>query len=211
MKKVLIFLLLITLLSCGKSEIKTKNREYLSLIAEKPGDIDLNRDYLNFLFIEASYIDEAINYYELNRELFANDSVSLCIYGAALCAKGGIEKKIEDKLLFLKRGMIILDRSIGDATDYNPYLWRIQTYSHFPEVMNVRSIVETDIETVIEQYTLPPGALYQVYSAQLNVAKEYKDSKLLENILKLVNETLPTDFQKSLFEKIEIIRKDLGV
>ncbi len=210
MKVIIVFLILGTLMSCSDSAVKTKNKEYLGAIAVNTTDIKLNREYLEFLFLEASNRKEVINFYELNQELFENDPLSNSIYGAALCSMGGEEKNIIEQLLLLKKGMGVLDRSVEVATDYSPYLWRIQTYSYFPKIMNVRSIVETDIETIKEQFTLPTGALTQVYSAQLNVAKEYKDVELLEAVVKSINDYLPIEIQNPLIEKSVVIRKEIG-
>lgn len=210
MKKIIIVIMLGIMFSCGNSEIEVKKQEFINFIEQNPGDIVLNRSYLNFLFLEASQAEETISFYEENKKLLQDDVISSCIYGAALCSYGGAAKKIEDKLMFLKKGMLMLDKSVDIAEDYNPLIWRIQTYSNFPQIMNVRSIVETDIENVMKEYVLPLGALFQVYSAQLNVAREYKDKSLLDDTVKSIKELFPEDIQKPLLEKSTIIVKEIG-
>lgn len=210
MRAVIIFIILVALVSCKDTKSEIKNKEYLDAISVNSTDLEVNREYLQFLFFESSR-SEAVEYYESNKDIFENDIISNCIYGAALCSAGGQEKNIIDKLLLLKKGMNILNQSIEIATDYNPYLWRIQTYSNFPEIMNVRSIIETDIITIQQKYTLPPRALIQVYDAQLNMVQIYKDVELLDEVIKSINETLPIDKQKSLVERSVLIQKEIGV
>jgi len=210
MKNIFVFLFIVILFSCGNGEIKTQYEDYKAALKKDQDNLQLHYDYLKFLFLDAKYYDETLSYYEENMSLFRDSSESNSIYGAALCAKGGETEKIEEKLTLLKKGMLVLDDLVENARDFYPYVWRIQTYSKFPEVMNVRSIIEADIEQVYKNYEMPLDAHAYVLDAQLNVAKEYGDNNLLNITVDQIRDTLPQDRQGSLLEKVKEIRKVLG-
>ena len=210
MKTLSIIFLVAILFSCGNSEIKTKQNNLETSIQADPKNIMLHVEYLRLLFLELGDYKGSILYYEDNNSILLQSVEGQCIYGAALCALGGETEKIEEKLLLLKKGMLVLEQMVEESDDSVALLWRLQTYSHFPEIMNVRSIVEEDIDKLLKNYNLSQGTLAYIFDAQLNIVQEYHDIKLLDKTEVMIVKQLSGEQKDILLERVVSLRKKLG-
>jgi len=166
-----------------------------------PDDVDLVRRLIQSYFSN-DMIDKLVDLYEMHEDEFVDNPLIICHYGASLAMKAGNSKKIEDQLKWVKKSMIVLDGCVQNFPDnYIPYLWRGMTYSHLPTILNARSLVEDDLKLVMDNYKkdvwkLNTDELGMVYTAYLNVAKEYKDNELFDRAYENLKKDIPDTTQE---------------
>lgn len=210
----LIFILIISLFICCSEKLTEAELEIIAIeekLNKNPDDIDLVIKLIQNYFTNGK-TDKLVDLYEIHEEEFVDNPLIICQYGASLAMKAGNSEEIEDKLKWVKKSMIVLDGCVQKFPDnYIPYLWRGMTYSNLPKILNARSLVEDDIKLVMDKYKndlwkLNTGELGIVYTAYLNVAKEYEDNELFDWAYENLKKDLP-DTTLEIYKKYTEFKK----
>ncbi|NOY09412.1 MAG: hypothetical protein GXP33_11300 [Spirochaetes bacterium] len=147
------FLIMAGMEGCSKPD---KQDLHISALEQKlknqTNNIELVQELLKAYF-NANKNDKLISLYESHSSQLEDKPEYRVYYGAALCKKAGASKKIEDKLMWLKKGMTVLD----SVVDKNPdlavgYIWRGVTYANLPLMLGADKIAEGDLDKVLEKY-----------------------------------------------------------
>lgn len=155
-------------------------------VKENPDDLELVKELMTLYFFDIDDFDRVIELFEERKTAFEKDLDALVVYGAAMAAKAGVSKKVEDQVMWVRKGMLQLDTLVEDYPDESlVYIWRAVTYSNFPKMMDARSIVQEDIDFCFNKiksgdWTFSPGELRFLYTAMLNIGVTYEDKPYLE-------------------------------
>lgn len=195
---IIVIILISTFLCCIKKSTE-EELEIMALeeqLAKNPDDIDIITNLINS-YSSNEKSDKLVSLYEAHEDKFKDNPLIKCQYGAAMARLAGSSDKIEEKLKWIKKGMIVLDGCVQDYPENSGvYLWRGLTYSHLPAILNARSIVEKDFALVIDNYRngkwdLTSHELERVYLGYYNVAIEYEDNELFNKAYENLKKDLP--------------------
>jgi len=162
-------------------------------LRNQTNNIELVQGLLKAYF-NANENDKLISLYESHSSQLKDQPSYRVYYGAALCKKAGASKKIEDKLMWLKKGMIVLD----SVVDKNPdlaigYIWRGVTYANLPLMLGAAGIAKGDLDKVLEKHRSGKWKVSQsdlgiVYLGYLALSKKRKNYQALINYYKKMHD-----------------------
>jgi len=182
-----ISLVLVFMATCSKSQ-KADPREValLDKIEQNPGDAE---PYIQLMFLELIDLEcpeKTIEIFESNSQLLGQRLMARIYHATAVCMMAGKSKSPADQLKYVREGIGLFDAILRDhPDDYHPYLYRAITYSNFPDILGVDSIVLSDI-ALLNSYTeagtwsLETGERRILSEALLNLAIQYKKKAYLD-------------------------------
>ncbi len=150
------------ILSCAEDPKKAAERERIAALRSRKAElsaaltqatgeaaIEKLRALIELDAMKLGDPDSALALYEEHEELLSQDMESRVLVATAQAMKAGIEKKIEDKLKWLMRGMATFEELREEFPDeLSVILYQASTYANFPpevgaaeEVLSLLSII----------------------------------------------------------------------
>lgn len=189
--KIMLIVLSIILVffGCAKpSESEKYIRVLVNTLDDYPSDVSVIIKLLDVYFDEG-LSKRFVDLYEQKEVLLVSNIEYRAYYGASLCMAADSMEQIEDKLLWVKRGMIVLDNLVEDNPEQTiPYIWRALTYSNLPNFFDIRDVVEDDLDKLLKNnknhiWNLSENQLILIFEAYANIAESYNDPELLTSVL----------------------------
>ena len=203
---------LVYLPSCqspSESQYATKDRQFWKLLNKNPIDPSIAKSAFIYFFStnQNKQVLKLFDKYENSLDILAKSDLNLSIYLATtMCIKAGISKNIENKLTWLRRGMIKFQELENKyPKNLNLMAWEAITYSNMPSILGLSSKILFNTSYIVNN--LKEGGsptieeISLTFNACINSAKTYKE----EHFITLAREIVKfSPAMNTLFNKTEI-------
>lgn len=146
------------------------------------------RDIIGIETMSLGELVSAIERYEDNEALLSKDVLARCYVAVAQSMRAGQEKKIENKLKWLRYGMNSFESLREEfPDDQTVYLYQASTYANFPPEVGARDEVLDILSLMRDRYASGAWSLSEAYADQLgyiygSLAANYKDADSIDAI-----------------------------
>jgi len=168
----------------GKQDLYIRALE--QKLKSQTNNVEIVHELLKAYF-NANENNKLISLYKSHSYQLKDEPEYSVYYGTALCKKAGASKKIEDKLMWLKKGMNELDSVVNKNPDLPiGYIWRGVTYANLPPMLGATNIARADLNKVLKKHRSGDWKVSQsdlgiVYLGYLALSKNLDDYQTLTN------------------------------
>lgn len=139
--------------AADSEKYRAELKEIEAQLAQSPDDSALVESKLGLLAVKLDEPEAALAYASEHQELLENSLYGNLYIAVAECKMAGIEKKVMDKMKWIRQGTERFDRIQRQwRENEDVYLYQAVTYSNFPSILGMGDDVLEKLSHIAEMY-----------------------------------------------------------